>query len=275
MAKKIYQFDRSMLNLVLKPEHEAIVDGKKVMYRLVKGDSELDIKKQREKAETIPFRINSSLMVVTDETIQKWLESKPYFGTKINIYDPVKENENSMQSVIDNVKTVIKVTELSNEGLLGLGYQVLGQRALDMVKENNDYNGLKLQLSAKANQDAKYIETLLDSEKNSTYSWFALAFAKGIIKENESGTLVSWGGENGTEIISVPLGKKPIEAMVEHSSTVEGATVKQLIGQKMVDTVTKKVAENNSAKKDDSSKTNAGKEGSGKADDSKNAQVTK
>lgn len=233
----IYTFDRSLVNMVLKPEHEVTLeDGVTVeTWRLVKGDSELNIKKQRPTAVINRFRVGTQKMVISDPTIQRWLESKPYFGTKIKIYDQAEENKKALESVMANVNTVLKVSNLNNEELLGLGYQVLGQKALNMVKEEGSYDGLKMQLLAKANNEADMMEKLMDKEKNSSSTWWALAFAKGIIKEDQSGTKVSWGGDNGAEIISVTVGMKPIDALTEYATTQEGATLKQMIGQKMVD----------------------------------------
>lgn len=236
MPQKIYQFDKSLLNTMLNAKHEGLdKDGKKITYRLVKGDSELNLKKQREKAEPLSFRVYNTIIPVDDSTTQEWLESKPYYGRLIKEYDPVAENQTKVQEVKDNLKTVMKVMELNNYDLLGLGYQLFGQNALDKVrKEKQDFSGLKIDVAAKANEDAALIEKLL-SKENSTYTLFGLAFAKGIIKEDESGTVISWGEEGGSKIMSVTPGVKPLTAIVEYSSTTEGATVKQLIGQRMTD----------------------------------------
>lgn len=235
----IYLFDRSLVNMILKPEHEVTLeDGTVETWRLVKGDSTLNIKKQRPNAVINRFRVGTQKMVISDATTQKWLESKPYFGTKIKIYDQAEENKKALESVMANVNTVLKVSNLKNEELLGLGYQVFGQKALNMVKEEGSYDGLKMQLLAKANNEADVIEKLLDKEKNSSSTWWALAFAKGIIKEDQSGTKISWGGENGAEIISVTVGMKPIDALTEYATTQEGATLKQMVGQKMVEKAT-------------------------------------
>ena len=244
-TNKIYTFDRSLVNMILKPEHEVVLeDGTKETWRLVKGDSELNIKKQRPNAVINRFRVGTQKMVVSDATTQKWLESKPYFGTKIRIYDQAEENKKALESVMANVNTVLKVSNLKNEDLLGLGYQVFGQRALNMVKEEGSYDGLKMQLLAKANNDSETIESILDKEKNSSSTWWALAFAKGFIKEDQSGTQVSWGDDHGgAKIINVTVGVKPIDALTEYATTQEGASVKQLIGQKMVDKVVDSVVE--------------------------------
>ena len=233
----IYLFDKSLVNMVLKPEHEVTLeDGTMETWRLVKGDSTLNIKKQRPNAVVNRFRVGTQKMVISDATTQKWLESKPYFGTKIKIYDQAEENKKQLESVMANVNTVLKVSNLNNEELLGLGYQVLGQKALNMVKDEGSYDGLKMQLLAKANNEADVVEKLLDKEKNSSSTWWALAFAKGIIKEDQSGTKVSWGDNHGrAEIISVTVGMKPIDALTEYATTQEGATLKQMIGQKMVE----------------------------------------
>lgn len=250
MAKKnknvIYMFDRTLVNMVLKPEHEVnLEDGAKETWRLVKGDSELNIKKQRPTAVINRFRVATEKMVISDATIQKWLESKPYFGTKIKIYDQAEENKKALESVMANVNTVLKVSNLNNEELLGLGYQVFGQTALNMVKEEGSYDGLKMQLLAKANNEAETIEDLLDKEKNSSSTWWALAFAKGYIKEDQSGTEIAWGEKyGGAKIISVTVGVKPIDALTNYATTEEGQTLKQLIGQKMVETVVSKDAKN-------------------------------
>lgn len=237
MANKIYQFDRSLVNMILKSEHEVkLENGSKEMWRLVKGDSELVKKKQSENSAPIRFKVTMEKMMITDPTIQRFIESKPNFGTKIKIYDQAEENKKALESVMANVNTVLKVSNLNNEELLGLGYQVFGQKALNMVKDEGSYDGLKMQLLAKANNEADVIEKLLDKEKNSSSTWWALAFAKGIIKEDQSGTKVSWGDNHGgAEIISVTVGMKPIDALTEYATTQEGATLKQMIGQKMVE----------------------------------------
>lgn len=235
----IYMFDRTLVNMVLKPEHEVeLENGTKETWRLVKGDSELNIKKQRANAVINRFRVATSKMVISDATTQKWLESKPYFGTKIKIYDQAEENKKALESVMANVNTVLKVSNLNNEELLGLGYQVFGQKALDMVKEEGTYDGLKMQLLAKANTEAESMEELLDKEKNSSSTWWALAFAKGYIKEDQSGTEITWGDKHGgAKIINVTVGVKPIDALTNYAATEEGASVKQLIGQKMVEKI--------------------------------------
>lgn len=243
LKEKVYQFDKSLLNTMISPKHETVdKEGKKVTYRLVKGDAELNIKKQRDNAEPISFRVYNTIIPIKDKTTQEWLESKPWFGRLVKEYDPVSENQTKVQEVKDNLKTVMKVMELGNYELLGLGYQLFGQSALDKVKrEKQDFSGLKIDIAAKANEDASMIEELL-SKENATYTLFGLAFAKGIIKEDESGTAISWGEENGAKIMSVTPGVKPLKAIVEYSTTTEGATVKQLIGQRMTDEAVNKKA---------------------------------
>ena len=251
MSEKIYQFDKSLLNTMISPKHETLdKDGKKVTYRLVKGDSELIMKKQRDNAEPISFRVYNTIIPIKDTTTQEWLESKPWFGRLCNIYDPVSENQNKVKEVKDNLKTVMKVMELDNYSLLGLGYQLFGQASLDQVKrEGNDFSGLKIDVAAKANEDPALIEELL-SKENAAYTMFGLAFAKGIIKEDESGTAISWGDEGGAKIMTVTPGVKPLKAIVEYSTTTEGATVKQLIGQRMTNEAVDKKAKD-AAKDDD------------------------
>lgn len=245
MSEKIYQFDKSLLNTMISPKHETLdKDGKKVTYRLVKGDAELNLKKQRDNAEPVSFMVHNTIIPIKDTTTQEWLESKPWYGRLCKEYDPVSENQTKIKEVKDNLKTVMKVMELGNYELLGLGYQLFGQSALDKVKrEKQDFSGLKIDIAAKANEDPALIEKLL-SKENSTYTIFGLAMAKGIIREDESGTAIYWGEESGSKIMSVTPGVKPLDAIVEYSTTTEGATVKQLIGQRMTEeAVEKKVSE--------------------------------
>lgn len=243
MAKKVYQFDRSMLNMILKADHEVKIGDKKETWRLIEGDSELNIKKQSEKANPKRIRINTELVVFDDETEQKWIESRSDFGTKIRIYDKAKENEKTLKGVMSNMETVLRVSNLGKEEMIGLGYQVFGQSALNMIKEDGGYDGLKLKLLAKANMESDKLDELMDKEKNSSSTWWALAFAKGYIKEDQSGTEVAWGDDfGGSKIISVTVGVRPIDALTEYATTVEGASVKQLIGQKMVEKVVDKVS---------------------------------
>lgn len=227
--EKIYQFDKELLNMIMKPHYVGVDEnGKKMTYRLVKGESELNKKFQDEDAEVIRFRVNTHQMKVDDETTQIWLENNPLFKSgKIRIYDPKAASKKQMATIQDNLQTLLKVTQLKNEDLLGLGYQIFGKDAFHLVKEKG-YEGLRADLVTYANVASEDVENKL-SEKNAHFTWAALAFAKGIIVEGDAGNSVRWGHSDAV-IITVTKGKKPIEQMVEYFKTREGAEVKQEIG---------------------------------------------
>ena len=228
MSTKIYEFDRELINMILKPDYETLVDGKKVTYRLIEGDSTLDIKKQSEKAEVIRFRVNTQQMKEDDATIQEWIENNPLFKKgKIRIYDPKAESASNMEAITNNIQTLLKVTKLEKEELLGLGYQVFGRSAFLLVAEKG-YDGLTEDLVTYANVNPDAIEAKL-GDNNKDYTWASLAFAKNIIKEDDAGGKVLWS-HNDAHIVTVVKGQVPIDAVVDFFHSKEGKEVKQEIG---------------------------------------------
>ena len=69
----------------------------------------------------------------------------------------------------------------------------------------------------------------------------ALAFAKGILVESEGGKSISWA-ETKVRVVSVVVGQKPLDALIDFYGTTEGKEVKQLVGQKIVESAADTVA---------------------------------
>ena len=228
MTAEIFEFDRDLVNMIMKPEYEITEDGKKKILRLVKGDSELEMKKQSENAEVLRFRINTTQMKIEDETIIEWMKKNPLFTKgKIRIFDPKANSKDELKGVVDNLETLLKVSKLEPIELLGLGYRVFGRKAFILVSEKG-YEGLRVDMITYANVNPSDIENKL-SDETADFAWASLAFAKNIIKEDDAGNKVLWA-ENDAHIVSVTKGVMPIDALVEYFKTEEGREVKQEIG---------------------------------------------
>jgi hypothetical protein len=243
MASKIFEFDRDLVNMIMKPEYEFTENVKKTTYRLVAGDSELDMKKQSEKADVVRFRINTTQMKVDDETTIKWLENNPLFKSgRIREFDPKANSATELKGVVDNIATLLKVSKLESMDLLGLAYRIFGRKAFILAQEKGT-EGLMVDMITYANVNPGDIENKL-ADDNKEFTWASRAFAKNIIKEDDAGNKVLWSS-NDAPIVSVTKGVTQLDAVVEYFSTTEGKEVKQEIGIIISKETAKKVADNN------------------------------
>ena len=237
MSKKIYKFDRELLGMNLKPSYETTVNKKKVIYRLVQGDSDLNIKNQSERAEPIYYKINTIKQVEEDETVQEWLENHPRFGTLIKEFNPVAEKEAQLATIEEELDIIDEVRNLADEDALSLGYVLFGR---DVLSRNPKV--LKHDLIKAAMNDASEVKTKMDKKQNAEELFVGLALVTQVIKEADSGTSVKWA-DNDAKITSVTKGVTPVQELVNYFKTTEGSTVRQEIHLRVKDKFAEKVVE--------------------------------
>ena len=234
MELKSYIVDNSILGMYVSPKHEVKTDKGYVTYRIIEGDNELELKKQGDRAVTTRrIYLGQRIHSTDDPTEQKFLESKPWFGTKLKIYDPLAENKKKEAELMRDADIIAKVSTISdNTDLVKYAYRLFGNSALEKAGVN-DYAGIRVDLIRYTVENPEeMIELMSEDSKSSEYLEAGLFFVKGIIKETDSGTSVSWG-DNDTKFLSVVVGQRPLDAVVDFFGTVEGKEVRQLAGQKM------------------------------------------
>lgn len=245
----IVRFHNLYSNAWFRPFEVQNKDGEIETIKLVQGTSEVRASKQDKNAKPKEFMTGVPTVIVdgvsyyeadiTDAAVLKFLQAHPAWGSQyIFEYDPLKESKQKSEELQKQVKTLMEVTQLDEEGLLKLGYAKLFNAALEFAK-NKDYEGLRMELAAKTQEDPEGMESLLHDKSNADKLFIGLAFAKGVLIEVEAGNGIAWG-DNEAKIISVRNGETTIDALLEYFKEPEGREVKKLIHTKV--TADKKTA---------------------------------
>jgi hypothetical protein len=237
MALKTYLFDKSYQRTYLSPRHEVKFDDGYKTYRLIEGDTELELKKQgTRKVTEMRIFVGSQLYSTDNVTVQKFIESKPKFGDKIKIYDPVAENKAKADEATSDLRIMLEVTDLEQPELLSLAWNLFGRDAVVKAKEG-DYSGIKLDVLAHTQKNpAEVKELLTDKTKNQKFE-IGLAIAQGVIEDNA--TEVVWA-HNGSKIVSIPRDLTAVQAMVDLYKQNEGREVRKLVQTMMKEKGAKK-----------------------------------
>lgn len=235
-----FRFSKRYVNAYLKHTHKTYVNGKKVTYRLVDGDPELDIKKQDKESTGKRLYIPTEVVEFTDPTEIEFLKSKPEFGKEISVYDPIAINKQRVKDLTEGVKVLREVLNLSPVDLRVFGYRVFGDSSLKMSGDE-----LTIKATAYAQDEPEKAAEYLKEEGNQENLFVALAFTKKVIEQNISASKVLWSDSKAT-IVDVAEGLSPLEAVVRYLRTNDGQTVKQLISDKMKEDTAEKVAKNTS-----------------------------
>ncbi len=231
MELKTYLFDKAFQRTYLSPRHQVKTKDGYVTYRLIEGDTELEMKKQgnRKVTEIRPY-IASRMFNTDNVTIQKFIESRPDFGTKIKIYDPVSENEAKEAEAKNDLMIMNDVLDLDKVELVSLAWNIFGK---DVATKQaiEDYSGIRLDVLAFAQKEpAKVKELMADKSKNVKFE-IGIAFAQGIIEDKA--TEITWSGEKGNRIITIPRDTTAIEALADFYKEPEGREVRRLVQTKL------------------------------------------
>lgn len=251
----IIRFSEDLANTNWKTRFEGKdAKGKIAMIRLAYGTDDVIEKTQDPNAKQKEFKtgpvnrnIDGNLYYETeidDPAVIKFLQATPYWEDgRVAEFDPLADNKRKEEMLLRDTKILGKVAAISdNTDLVKYGYYLFGNSALEKAAKD-DYAGLRVQLFLHAQENPEEMEQLMDAKngKSAEYLEAGLAFVKGIIKETDSGTSVSWG-DTDVKIVSVVVGQKPLDAVVDFFGTAEGKEVKQLVGQKMLDIVKDKAS---------------------------------
>lgn len=242
MALKSYLIDDNLLRMYMSPKHEVKKDGKTVMYRLIQGDSELELKKQPENAETRTIYFGQKIFTTDDLTEQQFIESKPYYGTKIKHYDPLAETTKRVAEKKKTVNLLKEVIGFDDDKIRTVGYRLFGRTALEYIKEGN-LNGLHDELIDYAGENPEVMQLKIDDKENAEALYAAFLVASGVLEVSIDDRHVVWG-DNQSRVYSVPNGTSALDGLVEYFKTAEGREVKKEASLR----VEKKAGENASKK---------------------------
>lgn len=221
---EIFRFDPFLYKTSLKSEHEVeLENGEKTIYRLVKGDSELDIRKQREKVDPIRFEVTNYEMVISDETTQRFLKSRGDFGSLITVFDPLAESKKHLEEQTNTIELLGTVASLDDDKVRQIGYVLFGNEAIGFMREGN-LAALKGKIIQKATTDPDTISKVIKNKDNNSKLNTALLIAKGIFEVSVDEREVLWG-DNQVRVFSVPNGVSALDGLVEYFKTVEGREV--------------------------------------------------
>ncbi len=246
----ILRFSEDLANTNWKTRFEGKDEkGNIAMIRLAYGTEDVIEKKQDQNAKQKEFKtgpVNKNIdcalyyqTEIDDPAVINFLQKTKYWEDgRVSEFDPLADNKKKAELLIRDTEILAKVAAISdNTDLTKYGYYLFGKSALEKASKD-DYAGLRVDLFLYTQENPEeMIELMSEDSKSSEYIEAGLFFVKGIIKETDSGTSVSWG-DNDTKIISVVVGQRPLDAIVEFFGTIEGKEVRQLAGQKM-DTIMK------------------------------------
>lgn len=246
MALKSYLIDDSLLRMYMSPKHEVTKDdGTKVTYRLIKGDSELEMKKQPEKVDTRTIYLGQRIFTTDDVTEQKFIESKPYYGKKIKHYDPLANSKKELEEQTNSINLLGEVATMEDDKIRQVGYVLFGREALTYLKEKN-FAGLKGKVLKEAALNPDAVSAVINDKDNADALFAAYLVASGVFEVSVDEREVMWG-DNQSRVYSVPNGVSALEGLVEYFKTTEGREVKKeasmRIEKKATSNAAKKVAE--------------------------------
>ena len=232
----IVRFSQDLCNTIFQTRFEKTDDeGNVKMIRLIEGSNNVDESKQDKQAKQKQFKTGFAntrvgdesfyQTEITDKGVLNFLHETPYWGGKIQQYDPLAESKSKASALETQLKLLVQISEMKQEDLIALGYALKGKEALQKVKEK-DLSGLKLMVVAEAQENPEEVASVVNDKSNADKLFVGLAMAKGVIVETDAGNSVSWG-HNNARITSVPANVSPLDAMVEFFSTVEGREVKK------------------------------------------------
>jgi hypothetical protein len=242
MALKSYLIDDNLLRMYMSPKHEVKKDGKTVMYRLIQGDSELELKKQPENAETRTIYFGQKIFTTDDVTEQQFIESKPYYGTKIKHYDPLANSKKELEEQTNSINLLGEVSSMEDDKIRQVGYVLFGREALQYLKEGN-FAGLKGKILKEAALNPEAVSGVINDKSNADALFAGMLIASEIFNVSVDEREVTWG-DNGSRIYAVPNGVSALEGLVEYFKTAEGREVKKEASLR----VEKKAGENASKK---------------------------
>lgn len=232
MALKSYTIDNSLLRMYLSPKHEVKrEDGTRVTYRLIKGDSELEMKKQPENAETQRIFLGQKIYTTDDVTIQKFIESKHYYGTKIKHYDPLENSKKELEEQTNSINLLGRVASLDDAEMRQLGYVLFGREAMEHLKKG-DFAGLKGKVLKETALNPEGVSKLLDDPKKADAFFAGYLVTSGILEISVDEREVFWA-DNKARIYAVPNGVSALEGLVEYFKTSEGREVKKEAGLRL------------------------------------------
>lgn len=245
MALKSYLIDDSLLRMYMSPKHEVTKDdGTKVTYRLIKGDSELEVKKQPEKVETKSIYLGQKIYTTDDVTEQKFIESKPYYGKKIKHHDPLANSRKELEEQTNSINLLGEVATMEDDKIRQVGYVLFGREALTYLKEKN-FAGLKGKVLKEAALNPEAVSAVINDKDNADALFAAYLVASGVFEVSVDEREVVWG-DNQSRVYSVPNGVSALEGLVEYFKTTEGREVKKEASLRV-----EKKATSNAAKKAD------------------------
>ena len=251
----IIRFHSDLANTNFKTRFEGLdAKGKITMYRLVEGSEEVEEKKQDKEAKQKTFKTGPTNTVVdgqaiyqteiTDQAVLNFLNATTYWKDgRIVEYDPLAENKKIEEILVRDAEIVAKVANISEKDeLVKYGYYLFGKSTLTKAAQD-DYSGIKADLIKYTYQNPEEMIKVLDKNNKQVaeHMQAALAFAKGILVESEGGKSISWA-ETKVRVVSVVVGQKPLDALIDFYGTTEGKEVKQLVGQKIVESAADTVA---------------------------------
>ena len=226
MALKSYLIHDSLLRMYMSPKHEVVkADGTRVTYRLIKGDSELELKKQPENAQTETIYLGQRIFSTDNTTWQKFIESKPYYGKKITHYDPLANAKKELEEQTNSINLLSEVSSLEDDKLRQVGYVLFGREALQYLKEGN-FAGLKGKVLKEAALNPEAVSKVINDKSNADALFAGMLIATGIFEVSVDEREVTWG-DNGSRVYSVPNGVSVLEGLLEYFKTTEGREVKK------------------------------------------------
>lgn len=227
--------------------------GNIAMIRLVYGTEDVIEKKQDPNAKQKEFKTGPSNKVVDgvpyyeatidDAAVIKFLKATPYWEDgRIVEFDPLADNKLKAEALVRDTEVLAGVAALEDKNDIAMyAHYLFGEEALTQAK-NDDYAGLKVKLFLYAQENPEEMKELMSEDSNKAeYLEAGLFFVGGIIKEADSGNSVVWG-DTSAKFLSVGIGQRPLDAVVDFFGTVEGKEVRQIAGQKMETIVKEKLA---------------------------------
>mgnify|MGYP003117662264 CR=1 FL=1 len=186
-----------------------------------------DEMKGPERLSHIIFRDGQLYVPKEKQTLQHFLDSHPWNGTKFIEYNPVKIAENDMEYLAVEIEALNTAQTLDVDRMEAILRTELGNKVSDMSSKE-----IKRDCLLFARQNPYLFLELANDENINIRNVGIKAAEMGIIKLSNDQRTFLWGS-NDRKLMTVPFDENPYSALAAYFKTDEGIEVYQTIEKKL------------------------------------------
>lgn len=173
----------------------------------------------------------------SDKIRNEYLQKHPDFGVKFRLLDIEGEAEKELEKLDAVYKALAELETLDASQQEAVAVELFGDLATQNWKDEKTRLELKKYVMDDKNltpngvQKAQHFLSVMKDEQTEVKFLIINALRKNIISISADKTAIKW--ESGEDLISVPVGKKPINEMATFLMSKKGTNTLQSLAEKM------------------------------------------